>query len=215
MENQNIANLRKDYTLQSLDITDVLPDPVDQFQAWFKQALDSELPEPNAMHLSTVNSEGHPSARIVLLKGIQDKQLVFYSNYDSDKGRQMVAHPHVALTFFWAELERQVRMEGPVEKVAPEVSDEYFQSRPRASRIGAWVSLQSSTISGRSELEQRQAEFTEKFHDAEVPRPPHWGGFRLKPERIEFWQGRPSRLHDRILYTRHPNDSWKTERLAP
>lgn len=215
MENQNIANLRKDYTLQSLDITDVLPDPVNQFQAWFQQALDSELPEPNAMHLSTVNREGHPSARIVLLKGIQNRQFVFYSNYESDKGQQMAAHPYVALTFFWAELERQVRVEGPVEQVPPEVSDEYFRSRPRASRIGAWVSPQSHTISDRAELEQRQAELTEKFSNAEVPRPPHWGGFQVKPERVEFWQGRPSRLHDRILYTRQANGNWKTERLAP
>jgi pyridoxamine 5'-phosphate oxidase len=211
----NLANLRKDYSQASLDIADTLSDPLQQFQKWLNEAMEAEVMEVNAMTLSTVNAQGRPSARVVLLKEVQAAGFVFYTNYDSRKGRELEHNPHAALTFFWPELERQVRIEGLVEKVDAPTSDTYFAERPRASQIGAWASPQSDQIYDRGILEIRKKEFEDKFEGRDVPRPKHWGGYVLKPERIEFWQGRPSRLHDRISYTRSSFDGWKKERLAP
>jgi len=211
----SIANMRKEYTQQSLDISDVASDPIEQFTRWFEEARKSELSEPNAMHLSTVSSNNRPSGRIVLLKGIEDRRFLFYTNYQSRKGQEMDQTPYVALTFFWAELERQVRVEGTISRVDEQTSTEYFRSRPRDSQIGAWTSPQSQSIENRDVLNERKADFTQKFTDQKVPRPPHWGGYAVSPEAIEFWQGRPSRLHDRILYQRGTDGSWQIQRLAP
>jgi pyridoxamine 5'-phosphate oxidase len=207
--------MRKEYTQQSLDTSDVATDPIEQFNHWFNEAQRAEIPEPNAMHLSTVSSENRPSGRIVLLKGIENRQFLFYTNYQSRKGQEIDQTPYVALTFFWAELERQVRIEGTVSQVDEQTSTEYFHSRPRDSQIGAWTSPQSQSIENRDVLDERKADFTQKFADQKVPRPPQWGGYAVSPEAIEFWQGRPSRLHDRILYRRSSDDSWKIQRLAP
>jgi pyridoxamine 5'-phosphate oxidase len=209
-----LADLRKDYTLSGLDATDVLPDPLAQFQQWFDAALKAGVAEPNAMHLSSIGPNGRPAGRIVLLKGLTDSGFVFYSNYDSRKGHELTDAPVAALTFFWPDLERQIRIEGIVEPVSGAESDAYFQSRPRSSQIGAWVSPQSTVIDSRAVLETRQHELEAQFADLPVPRPPHWGGFRVRPDAIEFWQGRPSRLHDRIRY-RLVRGSWVIERLAP
>jgi len=211
---KTIADMRKEYSRQSLEVSDVADNPVRQFEKWFDEALQSSLPEPNAMHLATVTPEGKPSARVVLLKGIEDGTFVFYTNYQSHKGQQMEETPWVAITFFWAELERQVRIEGKISKVDPEISTNYFHSRPRASQIGAWVSPQSRVIPDRDFLETRQKELEKRFEGDEVSRPEHWGGYAVQPSQIEFWQGRPSRLHDRVLYTLNDNN-WKIERLAP
>lgn len=209
-----ISELRKEYTLNGLDTTDVSADPLTQFRQWFDAALAAGLPEPNAMHLSTVSADGRPDGRIVLLKDVSGGGFVFYTNYESRKGHDLSKRPFAALTFFYAELERQIRVEGRVEKVSPEESDAYFNSRPRGSQIGAWVSQQSTVIAGRDVLEARQRELEAQFADQPVPRPPHWGGFRVVPDAVEFWQGRPSRLHDRILYRRE-NEVWVIERLSP
>lgn len=210
-----LANLRQEYTQQSLDRSDVLPDPVKQFERWFADAQQAQIHEPNAMHLATVSDEGRPTARIVLLKGIEEGCFLFYTNYHSQKGQQLQQQPYAALTFFWPELERQVRIEGPVDKISNERSTAYFHSRPRGSQLGAWVSPQSEVIADRAVLEQRQQELTQKYADQPIPRPPHWGGFALRPDRLEFWQGRPSRLHDRLRYQRQDDRSWTLERLAP
>jgi pyridoxamine 5'-phosphate oxidase len=207
--------MRKDYSRQSLDASDVLRDPVAQFQKWFEEARQAALAEPNAMHLSTVNAEGKPAGRVVLLKGIEEGQFIFYTNYQSRKGQELAHTPWAALTFFWIELERQVRIEGKVSKVARQTSDSYFHSRPRGSQIGAWVSPQSEVIPGRDFLENRQQTLEDQFAGQEVPLPEHWGGFALIPEMIEFWQGRPSRLHDRIRFTLNEQQEWIIERLAP
>lgn len=211
----SIADMRKDYSRQSLDASDVLRDPVAQFQKWFEEARQAALAEPNAMHLSTVNAEGKPAGRVVLLKGIEEGQFIFYTNYQSRKGQELAHTPWAALTFFWIELERQVRIEGKVSKVARQTSDSYFHSRPRGSQIGAWVSPQSEVITGRDFLENRQQTLEDQFAGQEVPLPEHWGGFALIPEMIEFWQGRPSRLHDRIRFTLNEQQEWIIERLAP
>lgn len=212
-----LANLRQEYSQQSLDRSDVLPDPIAQFERWFADAQQAQIHEPNAMHLATVADNGRPTARIVLLKGIEEGCFVFYTNYRSQKGQQLQQQPYAALTFFWPELERQVRIEGPVDKISNERSTVYFHSRPRGSQLGAWVSPQSEVIADRAVLEQRQQELTQKYADQPIPRPPHWGGFALQPSRLEFWQGRPSRLHDRLLYRRAAaNDTpWTIDRLAP
>jgi pyridoxamine 5'-phosphate oxidase len=207
--------MRKDYSRQSLDASDVLRDPVAQFQKWFEEARQAALAEPNAMHLSTVNAEGKPAGRVVLLKGIEEGQFIFYTNYQSRKGQELAHTPWAALTFFWIELERQVRIEGKVSKVARQTSDSYFHSRPRGSQIGAWVSPQSEVIPGRDFLKNRQQTLEDQFAGQEVPLPEHWGGFALIPEMIEFWQGRPSRLHDRIRFTLNEQQEWIIERLAP
>lgn len=208
-----LADLRKSYMMGSLSEEDVTPNPIDQFKIWFDQAQHAELPEPNAMTVASVDENGKPSARVVLIKDVGPQGFVFFTNYNSRKGLALQANPHAALLFFWPELERQIRIEGPIEKVYDQESDEYFHSRPLDSRIGAWASPQSQVISGRSILVAKAAEYALKFA-LNPPRPPHWGGFRVKPEALEFWQGRPSRLHDRIRYTLN-QDQWKIERLAP
>jgi pyridoxamine 5'-phosphate oxidase len=214
----SIADLRKEYKLASLNEADVAADPFQQFEKWFNEALRAELPEPNAMTLATaaVTAEGvvRPSARIVLIKGFDTRGFAFFTNYNSRKGQELAANSAASLLFYWIELERQVRIEGEVEKVEPEESEAYFGSRPLLSRIGAWASPQSEVIHDRPWLEERFVTMTEKFKDT-VPRPPHWGGYRLKPDIVEFWQGRPSRLHDRILYRLQPHGGWKIERLSP
>jgi pyridoxamine 5'-phosphate oxidase len=209
-----IADMRKEYSQQTLEVDDVLRDPINQFQKWFEEARQSQLPEPNAMHLSTVTPEGKPAGRIVLLKGIENEQFIFYSNYHSRKGQDLLHTPWAAITFFWVELERQVRIEGKVQQADPDMSTAYFHSRPRDSQIGAWVSPQSEIIPDRAFLENRQKELEARFEGQQVPRPQHWGGFAMQAEKLEFWQGRPSRLHDRICYTRDPK-GWRIERLAP
>ena len=212
---QNLADIRKEYSKESLDIKTVNPDPVLQFEHWFDEALKADIPEPTAMHLATVNEHGRPSSRVVLLKGIERKKFVFYTNYQSKKGKELELNPACALTFFWPDLERQIRIEGVVERVDPETSTRYFQSRPRESQVGAWSSPQSVMIQDRNILEERVAQMTKKFEGyATLPRPNQWGGYRVDPMLIEFWQGRPSRLHDRIQYTKI-EDSWKIHRLAP
>ncbi|WP_018622437.1 pyridoxamine 5'-phosphate oxidase [Spirosoma luteum] len=210
----DIRDLRNDYTLSGLDITDVLADPVAQFRQWFDAAVQANVPEPNAMHVSTVSAGGRPDGRIVLLKGVSDAGFVFYTNYESRKGKELTSQPFAALTFFYPELERQIRIEGTVEKVSSDVSDGYFASRPRSSQIGAWVSHQSTVIDGREVLENRQRELETEFAGQFVPRPPYWGGFCVVPDAIEFWQGRSSRLHDRIRY-RKEGVAWLIERLSP
>ena len=209
-----ISDLRKDYTLHGLDKVDVLPNPIDQFRVWFEAALGAGVPEPNAMHISTVTADGRPNGRIVLIKDVSDAGFVFYTNYESRKGRELTERPFAALTFFYPELERQIRIEGRVEKVSGDESDSYFNSRPRGSQIGAWVSNQSTAVESRDVLESRQRELESRFNDQPVPRPPHWGGFRVVPDTLEFWQGRPSRLHDRIRY-RKEGQHWLIDRLSP
>ncbi|HEY2022795.1 pyridoxamine 5'-phosphate oxidase [Paraburkholderia sp.] len=211
----SLAELRKNYSLGSLDVADVDHDPFRQFDKWFQQAIDAKLPEPNAMTLATVDSRGRPSARIVLIKGMDERGFVFFTNYESRKGRELSANPYASLLFHWIELERQVRIEGRVVKTDAQQSDAYFASRPLASRIGAWASNQSQVIESRSQLEVREREFSLQYGD-NPPRPPHWGGYRLVPDAIEFWQGRPSRLHDRLLFSRADESSnWQIARLSP
>jgi pyridoxamine 5'-phosphate oxidase len=209
----SIAQLRKNYTFGQLSETEVSPNPLDLFQVWFDQAVKAECPEPNSMTLATADSAGNPSARIVLLKGADSPGFTFFTNYESQKGKELAARPHAALLFHWHELERQVRIKGVVERVSPAESDEYFHSRPAASRIGAWASPQSSEIPNREFLEEAEKRFAADFGD-KPPRPEHWGGYRLQPTEIEFWQGRPSRLHDRIHY-QLDGAQWRITRLAP
>lgn len=212
--NKSIADIRKDYKLHSLDENDIAANPVEQFTRWWMEAVKSEITEVNAMTLSTATKDGKPSARIVLLKDYDEKGFVFFTNYNSHKGKELAENPYVALTFFWKEIERQVRIEGKVEKVSAEESDAYFFSRPQGSRVGAWASEQSVVIANRQLLEENVKRFTEEFKNS-IPRPPHWGGYRVMPLKIEFWQGRSNRLHDRIQYTKINKGSWKAERLAP
>ncbi|MBD2566932.1 pyridoxamine 5'-phosphate oxidase [Anabaena lutea] len=212
---KSIADLRKDYTLQDLSENKIDLNPFIQFKFWFNQALSAQLPEPNAMTLATCTLDGKPSARMVLLKDFDERGFVLFTNYNSHKGQEIAANPHGALVFWWAELERQVRIVGTIEKISPEESDGYFEMRPANSRLGAWASNQSEVIAGREVLERQLQEFQCKYENQEVPRPPHWGGYRIIPQEIEFWQGRSSRLHDRLLYTRLDNGSWKIERLSP
>ncbi|KWH59168.1 pyridoxamine 5'-phosphate oxidase [Burkholderia anthina] len=211
-----LADLRINYSRASLDEADAAPDPFAQFDRWFKEALAAKLPEPNTMTLATVGADGRPSARIVLIKGVDERGFVFFTNYESRKGHDLAVHPHAALLFYWIELERQVRIEGRIEKTSAEESDRYFASRPLGSRIGAWASDQSTVIDSRATLEAREKAVGERYGD-NPPRPPHWGGYRLVPDAIEFWQGRPSRLHDRLLYTRDTAaaSGWTLSRLSP
>ncbi|NJL14773.1 MAG: pyridoxamine 5'-phosphate oxidase [Microscillaceae bacterium] len=210
----SIADLRQEYTRHRLDEADVLANPIAQFKFWFEEAQKAEVPEPNAMHLATVSPEGRPSLRVVLLKGIEEDNFVFFTNYESQKGQELIQQPFASLNFFWAELERQVRIEGRVEKVSEAESEAYFQSRPRGSQLGAWVSPQSREVPGRHYLEEEYARLEAEYAGTIIPRPLHWGGFRVIPDRIEFWQGRPSRLHDRINYQKQENN-WIITRLAP
>jgi len=212
--NREIADIRKDYELETLNETDVAQDAFEQFTFWWNEALNSSIVEVNAMTLATASGSGIPSARIVLLKDYDKRGFVFFSNYNSHKGHELENNPHAALVFFWKELERQVRIEGTVEKVSGAESDAYFFSRPVSSRIGAWASPQSKIISNRNILEENVKTFSAEFGE-NIPRPAHWGGYRVVPAVIEFWQGRSSRLHDRIQYTRQPDGNWKVERLAP
>ncbi len=209
-----ISSIRKEYTLKSLDIEEVSSSPINQFREWFGEALRSEVLEVNAMSLSTMGLDGFPNGRIVLLKEL-DHGFVFFTNYQSEKGRELEALGKGALTFYWAELERQIRIKGVIEKVSAEESDAYFFSRPYASQVGAWSSPQSQQIQSREILEKRQEEIEGKFNNESMVRPEHWGGYRLLPSKIEFWQGRQSRLHDRILYEKAEDNSWGISRLAP
>ncbi|MBD1929287.1 pyridoxamine 5'-phosphate oxidase [Trichocoleus sp. FACHB-90] len=211
----SVADLRKDYKRSGLERADADPNPFKQFRKWFDQAREAQLPEPNAMTLATATSLGNPSARMVLLKDFDERGFVFYSNYESHKAQQLQENPWASLVFWWAELERQVRIEGRVEKVSDEESDTYFHSRPLLSQLGAWASHQSQVIDSREVLEQRLEELKGKFENQEIPRPQHWGGYRVIPTGIEFWQGRPSRLHDRLFYQLCDDGSWVIERLSP
>ncbi len=214
--NKNIAAIRQEYTLKSLDEREVSKNPIEQFNNWLAEALDSMLYEPTAMHIATVDENGRPSGRIVLLKGVENNGLVFYTNYDSRKGLQLIKHPQACITFFWPELERQIRIEGLVEKVSSEMSDEYFNSRPVSSRLGAIASPQSKKIESRDILEAEFSKVIDSYKNIEIIRPDHWGGFILKPDYFEFWQGRSSRLHDRIVYEQiQKSNDWTISRLAP
>ncbi len=211
-----IQTIRKDYTLQALNETELLSNPYEQLARWLQEAITTQQPEPNAMHLCTVNGEGKPSGRIVLLRGFDERGVVFYSNYTSRKGQDMALNPHASATFFWANLERQIRIEGSVSRVSEQESDAYFQSRPRSSQIGAWSSPQSQIIESRQTLEEKVDYYKQKFGDHNpIPRPDFWGGYRIVPTTVEFWQGRASRLHDRIVYLKNDQNLWTTQRLAP
>ncbi|MEM6673248.1 MAG: pyridoxamine 5'-phosphate oxidase [Planctomycetota bacterium] len=215
MADHDITHLRQTYDGGTLDEGDIGDDPIAAFGLWMKSALEAEVPEPHAAALATADATGRPSSRIVLCRGADESGFAFYTNYDGRKAEDMAANPHAALCFFWQPLERQVRVEGPVERLPPEVSDAYFAGRPRESQIGAWTSPQSRVLEDRAHLERLYDETRARFEGAgEIPRPENWGGFRIAPERIEFWQGRPHRLHDRLLFERD-GDGWKRVRLAP
>eukprot|EP01116_Phalansterium_solitarium_P012404 TRINITY_DN28656_c0_g1_i1.p1 TRINITY_DN28656_c0_g1~~TRINITY_DN28656_c0_g1_i1.p1 ORF type:complete len:216 (-),score=56.84 TRINITY_DN28656_c0_g1_i1:74-721(-) len=210
------SELRAKYSSEGLTEANILPDPIDQFKLWFSQALESNIYEPNAMSLATCSADGRPSNRMVLLKQVDQRGFVFYTNSDSRKGSQLADNPHAALCFWWGVLERQVRIEGTVERIELSETEKYFRSRPRGSQIGAWASRQSSVLAGRDELEQQVADCESRFGDEEIPVPGHWGGHRVVPTLIEFWKGRTSRLHDRLQFTRSsPDDSWTLVRLSP
>ncbi len=211
---ERVGALRKDYGQDTLNEADAAADPFDQFTSWFEQALAAEVNEPNAMNVATVDADGKPSSRIVLIKQFDRRGFTWYTNYDSQKGRQLRANPHAALLFFWSELERQIRIEGTVERTSAAESDKYFHSRPLKSRLAAIASAQSAPIENRAALEQHYDEVAQQYGEA-PPRPDNWGGFRLVPQRIEFWQGRRSRFHDRIVYTLQPDGSWARQRLQP
>ncbi|MEL6439380.1 MAG: pyridoxamine 5'-phosphate oxidase [Cyanobacteria bacterium J06621_8] len=213
----SIADLRQNYTLAGLTEKELKSNPFEQFSLWFQQALEADLLEPNAMTLATATPDGKPSARIVLLKDFSEAGFVFYTNYESQKGQELIANPFAALVFLWDKLERQVRVEGEVERLSAAESAAYFHSRPKASQLGAWASAQSRKIPNRELLEQKLAALTEEYHNdkQEIPLPEFWGGLRVVPQKIEFWQGRPSRLHDRLVYDRQADDSWLISRLSP
>jgi pyridoxamine 5'-phosphate oxidase len=210
-----IADIRKEYKLQSLSEKDILEDPIAQFNKWWQEALHAGIDEPNAMTLATATAKGVPDARIVLLKGVDAHGFTFFTNYNSAKGRELLENPRATLVFFWAPLERQVRIDGQVSMTTAKVSDDYFRSRPESSRIGAWASPQSNVIESREWLEKNEEKYRDENTGKLIPRPPHWGGYLVRPARMEFWQGRPSRLHDRILFSRENDTSWRIERLAP
>lgn len=211
--NNYLNEIRHEFASQSLDESSVSKDPIQQLEKWIEEAVDSQILEPNAMVVSTVNASGQPSSRVVYLRGLDEKGLRLYTNYSSKKGQEIELNEKASVLFFYSELERQIRVEGRIEKLSEEESDAYFDARPLESKLGAWASEQSSSIPNRKHLEDRLEHFRQKFGN-EIPRPPHWGGYLVIPERMEFWQGRPARLHDRIVYIKE-GDSWKTERLAP
>ncbi len=211
----SLTDLRKEYAKAKLDMQNVMAEPIAQFEKWFAEALEAQLPEANAMNLATVSKTGSPSSRIVLLKGIENGCFVFYSNYQSDKGKDLDTNPACALNFFWPELERQVRINGLAERVSEERSTLYFQSRPRSSQVGAWASPQSLVIKDRAILEERVQQIEKRYASLTIlPKPKQWGGYEVAPHQVEFWQGRTSRLHDRIIYTKF-DKGWKVNRLAP
>jgi pyridoxamine 5'-phosphate oxidase len=211
----SLSDLRREYALAGLKESDLDSNPFRQFDKWFQQALAAGLPEPNAMTLATATLDGKPSARVVLLKGFDEEGFVFFTNYESQKGRELAANPQAALVCYWAELERQVRISGQVSRVSAEESEAYFRSRPLGSQLGAWASQQSEVVGGRKILEDRLERLTQEYQTKPVPLPPYWGGYRVAPETIEFWQGRPNRLHDRLRYTLQSNSQWLIERLSP
>jgi pyridoxamine 5'-phosphate oxidase len=211
----DLTGLRNEYGAHGLRRADLHSDPLQQFSAWFAAALAAEIRDPNAMSLATATPDGKPSVRVVLLKGFDERGFAFFTNYDSEKGRQLETNPHAALAFYWAQLERQVRISGVVEKTSREDSAAYFHSRPIGSRLGAWASKQSEVVDARQVLDACLSEISERYENGEVPLPPHWGGYRVKPDKIEFWQGRPNRLHDRFRYSRRADGTWLIDRLAP
>jgi pyridoxamine 5'-phosphate oxidase len=208
-------DMRKEYMARGLSETEADADPIRQFGTWFDEAVAANLLEPNAMALATATPDGRPSVRMVLLKGFDETGFIFYANYESRKGRELAANPRAALDLFWVELERQVRIEGRVEQVSAEQSDAYFHSRPRGSQLGAAASRQSEPLPSREPLERRAADLEAQFAEREIPRPDYWGGYRVVPEVVEFWQGRANRLHDRLRYSRQPDGGWSIERLSP
>jgi pyridoxamine 5'-phosphate oxidase len=210
-----MRNIHTDFNLGTLDESQVAANPFDQFQTWLEAAATAQVPDHNAMTLATANHEGQPSARIVLLRDVNPDGLIFYTNYQSRKGRDLTGNPRAALLFFWSVLQRQVRIEGIVEKIPPDLSDTYFKNRPYESRLGTWASLQSETIAERQILDAHMEELKEQYSNGNVPRPPHWGGYLLVPHLFEFWQGRAHRLHDRLVYTRTDQHTWTLSRLAP
>ena len=215
MDIKNFVNtIRRDYTHKTFDETTAKPNPYEQFESWLAEAIESDIFEPNAMVLATASKSGKPSARIVLLRGFEEEGFTFYTNYDSRKALEMEENPQASLLFYWAEIERQVRIEGTISRVGKDVSDDYFASRPRESQIGAWISPQSKVIESRAFLEQKFAELAEQWKKNQITRPPNWGGYILRPDAFEFWQGRESRLHDRLFYKKTEN-GWEIERLAP
>ena len=211
----DLTNLRNEYSAHGLRRADLHSDPLQQFGAWFAAALAADIRDVNAMSLATASPEGKPSVRIVLLKGFDERGFAFFTNYDSEKGQEIAANPQAALVFYWVQLERQVRISGRVEKTSREDSAAYFHSRPIGSQLGAWASRQSEIVDARQVLDARLLEMSERFANGDVPLPPHWGGFRLQPDKMEFWQGRPNRLHDRFRYSRRADSTWQIDRLAP
>ena len=211
----DLQRLRKEYTRAGLAEADADPDPIEQFDKWFNEALAANLHEPNAVTLATATRDGRPSARVVLLKGYDDRGFVFYTSYDGRKSRELEENPRCTLVFYWGELERQVRIEGRAKRISGEESDAYYRSRPRGSQLGSWASAQSRSVEDRGILEKRLRELDATYEGSEIPRPPFWGGYRIEPGAIEFWQGRENRLHDRLLYSRVDSGGWRIERLQP